>query len=493
MARWLGYRTRLLVLPGLTASIVLYVYVTWFEATGFDRVPGASSFDFPAQSQRLEANVRSIRAEGPSAENYVTEFVLKGFSYSGGRNSYAGRNTARGVPIQSPVTWSVVASLSQAVVAEVQEMFQDSYGEVNMHALGGGLIRHPSSGHLLIMHQLWLDNYYEKKQNMREGLSDHYDVFLSFKNSWHENYLIHTETDDAYKPLAVSRLMEIPTPTNLEFYQESDGPMGPKYVSVDGKLYLTFYTWAREKTGGGGADDPVAGRIHVWDLQRKVKIKLRVAGLRLAVAETGWAPFANNGSLCFVYSFEPLRVLRCRLPSGDCRLEHDGSPPPAAPAAEGGGGVSRSAVATALVEYEYPYYVGVLHEPAAAGGAIERAGRDDARRLQAHELTPRLIALCAEPWHVAYVSERLPANDTWLRSAPVVRQRRSRGNGSSSASPPAPFWHPTAVLLVDADTLDVSAQLNDHSAYVVRLQGVRRLMAAALPPSRGRLAAAARG
>ena len=61
-------------------------------------------------------------------------------------------------------------------------------------------------------------------------------------------------------------------------------------------MFLVFHTWLVDKN----SNDDVGGRVHIWDMDRRVKTKLRI-GMKLQRTEINWTPLDRRGQLYLAF------------------------------------------------------------------------------------------------------------------------------------------------------------------------------------------------
>lgn len=117
------------------------------------------------------------------------------------------------------------------------------------------------------------------------------------KNFREESFLLHQQYDRRLERVGVDRIVAVDTAPSPFL-----GPEDPRaFIGPYGRLFVVFKMHV----------DYNRCRIHVHDVYASVTYLLEVDRLVLLPWEKNWAPFVKNNTIHFVYSFEPLRVIRC--------------------------------------------------------------------------------------------------------------------------------------------------------------------------------------
>ncbi|XP_067937561.1 uncharacterized protein [Watersipora subatra] len=348
--------------------------------------------------------------------------------------------------ITSPVTLSVVRSLSKEVIAHIKNIFNDDHNENIYFATIPAMVK--SGNTIQMVQRIWLGQYEKMKTHYREKGWSLNTMFNEFQNSWQENHFYHMLMDENYNIVKPGEIMGIPTTTNVKFTYKSDGLMDPRLVMSGENMYLIFHTWLVDKN----SHNDIGGRVHVWDMERHVKRRLNLH-ITLQRTEINWIPLDVRGQLYFTYSIDPLRVMKCNPVDGECQFvyEQDGSAQEqfqyTSDHLRGG---------TPWLEYSYPYYISLAHNVAATYKPYQDFAIYNAN----------LVVINVVDWRVVYVSRNIIANSRWLKSEPVIRNHTIV----------APFWYPTGIIMQSKDIIDVSCHLNDASGHVLRLSGIESIL-----------------
>lgn len=72
-----------------------------------------------------------------------------------------------------------------------------------------------------------------------------------------------------------------------------------RFIQVGQDVFLVFHTWLVDKNSGG----EVGGRVHLWDMERRVKTKLHL-NIKLQRTEINWTPLDKDGQLYLTYRYD---------------------------------------------------------------------------------------------------------------------------------------------------------------------------------------------
>jgi len=196
----------------------------------------------------------------------------------------------------------------------------------------------------------------------------------------------------------------------------------------------------------------MTGRLHLFDMDRHVKRKLKLDG-NLLRTEINWIPLDLNGQLYYTYSLDPLKVMKCDTATAACEFVYQQAESSRHPFIYSSDHLRGG---TPWILYKYPYYISVGHNV-----VVTKYPHDNYSVYNSN-----IIVMSVEPWRVVYVSRNIDYDSVWMNSSQIIRNQTIL----------KPFFYPCGILLRDADTLDVSGHLNDAAGYILRFRGIKDLM-----------------
>jgi hypothetical protein len=339
----------------------------------------------------------------------------------------------------------VRTNLSYATQNSFRRMLHDP-GHVTSYRATGAAILEQDGGFKLVQ-RIW-DSSAEKRFLDNEPTL----------NTWPENYLFYQDLDGNYKPRSKGYILGIPTTTNCRFNNiklyRTDGPMDPRLIRLNqSHVFLLFHVWKFAEVQDE-ENRNVEGHMFLWSFYDNSLLELDIPGFKLMTTEINWSPFVNDGQLYFIYSFDPLRVLRCGLEekrAGKCNFVY----------------VQQGAFeynfnrnedhlrgGTPLVLFEWPYYMTFTHSQFIDPIMEELS-------YKAH-----LAVVKVEPFIVVYLSQPILLSEDIYRGIPIVRHHLISNN----------FFFPIGLVLLDDDRADISVHINDYSGHVIRITGLRQIM-----------------
>ena len=177
------------------------------------------------------------------------------------------------------------------------------------------------------------------------------------------------------------------------------------------------------------------------------QIKRRVSMPR----DKHWSPYEFNSKNYMVYSFDPLRIISCNE-TARCKFTQNAAPPnyqfnDLLDNVRGG---------TPTLQYKDNFYITITHTT---------LFRPKFKRYY----TFNLLVLKVEPnskHKVVYFSEPINIHKELMTKTPMVRTTWIDD----------PFLFPVSLLLEDEDNIIIGGHMNDHSAYLFRVKGIKSLM-----------------
>lgn len=343
---------------------------------------------------------------------------------------------------------SVVYSFSSTTEKSVAKMFADGDKE-NLYSVMAPAITWYGNEILAVL-RIWLMQFEYAKR---------YDSSNQLKNTWQENYLYTIKLNRSYTLSSKGRLIGIPAPSNAQYGYRTDGPMDPRIFNLDNKPYISFHMWKNDKDepedpNATDWDVPKLGRIHVWDFEENKIVKLRVKNASLCWVEINWVPVVAKKQLYYIYTLDPLQVLRCDIRNGMCHFLEDYQETKDSYTFQYFRDHLRGG--TPFLEYKWPYFIGLAHSTMVTSSPWDSYGI-----YSAH-----LVVISVDPFRIVYVSSPIKFNETFLSSVPIARPFAQI----------KPFVFPVGIILRNLDVIDFGAHLSDSASYIVRMRGVSKLM-----------------
>ncbi|XP_013387769.1 uncharacterized protein LOC106156882 isoform X2 [Lingula anatina] len=347
------------------------------------------------------------------------------------------------------VVVSVPHSFSPTTEQTVAKMFSDDLNENIYHGIAPAITW--ADDEIIVVQRLWLVQFEH---------SVYYKTEKQLRNTWHESYFYTQKFNKNYEPTTKGELMGIPVPSNSQFDYRSDGPMDPRLIWVNGTLYVSFHIWIWDDK-----DKASRGRMHLWNCQENSIKRLNVRDYDFLVVEINWAPLEINGSLYYIYTLDPFRVLKCEPSTGDCHFVVNDSPD------NNRFEYNREHLrgGSPFLLYKWPYYIGMAHSV-----IVSQTPKENFGIYNTH-----LVIISVEPtFRIVYVSAQIQFKEKFLNQFPIARPYAQM----------RPFVFPVGIIFRNDDVIDVGAHLNDNSGYVIRLRGIRTLVrdAIALDKHHGR-------
>lgn len=237
----------------------------------------------------------------------------------------------------------------------------------------------------------------------------------------------------------------------LIFSSLGDGPIEPRAFPFHNQLYLSFnaavYFNKREVDTtmfwDWEEDRFVMPRISDGhpQLDRKVRIP----------RDKHWSPYTYENNSYMVYSFDPLRIIKCDNTS-TCVFTQNTAP------ADYTFSDDRDCLrgGTPSVHYKHNYYISITHVT---------LFKPDYKRVYTINLA--VLRADGETNHqVVYLSEPIEFNEEVMSQPRMIRPEWIEDN----------FFFPVSIILEDDDNVVVGGHINDHSAYLFRIKGIKSIM-----------------
>ena len=164
-----------------------------------------------------------------------------------------------------------------------------------------------------------------------------------------------------------------------------------------------------------------------------------------------WSSYEFNNKNYMVYSFDPLRIITCNQ-SAKCQFTKNA----AAANYRFNDIVDCVRGGTPTVQYKGDFYITITHSTLFKKG--------DKRYY-----TFNLLVLKADTkskHKIIYYSEPITFHKELMSKTPMVRTRWIED----------PFFFPVSLLLEDEDNIIIGGHINDHSAYLFRVKGIKSIL-----------------
>ncbi|XP_064652479.1 uncharacterized protein LOC135503084 isoform X1 [Lineus longissimus] len=312
------------------------------------------------------------------------------------------------------ITTCVLHSFVDHVGHDVAKMFlSEPTDKTELKTAAIGSIWH--RGELLVVIRVWLN----------QGLAEKKKNAYKFQDS----FFFMQKYNSDFTPITRGKLLGIPAPITQ---QQFSGPEDPRLIQVGDTVYVVFSMVLNKFYLTG---------FFVWDFIERKLFRPTIKNFKLRSSEKNWSPIVLNGTLHFVYTLFPLRVVKCNKflrcefifqDTGNYAADH---------AALRGG--------TPFEKYRGNYYVSMAHTSISGS--------------QGRELNAHLVLLRIDQWHIVYVSDVFKIDQAILKTT---------GH---------PFWtsrtflYPTGIIVENDDVIDVAVNIGDTRCYMIRVSGLKAL------------------
>lgn len=230
-----------------------------------------------------------------------------------------------------------------------------------------------------------------------------------------------------------------------------DGPIEPRAFPFYDQIYLSFNAamyWGKKEVDTTLMWDWEGDKFvmpHITDGNPQLNSKLAMP------RDKHWSPFTLNDTSYMVYSFDPLRIIKCNSTS-DCKFHQNAAPSDYVfqdnfDCLRGG---------TPTVHYKQDLYITVTHVT---------LFKPDWKRVYTINLAV-LKANTDREHQIIYLSEPININEDLMSKAPIIRTEWIEDN----------FFFPVSLLLEDEDNIIIGGHINDHSAHLFRVKGIKNIM-----------------
>ncbi|CAH1774295.1 unnamed protein product, partial [Owenia fusiformis] len=292
--------------------------------------------------------------------------------------------------------------------------------------------------HLVTVMRFWINNaIFTLGDSKRSG------------NKFSDNHLYVQRFNRTMGPLDVGSLVGMVGPK----HNIGDGPISPRLFVFNEKLYLCFTLKYQTNT------KTYVNGLFLWDFEEHAVIKPTFKGLRRlkrSPKDKHWIPLISKGELYFVYSFDPLRVFRCKLQGRKCTcgfVVFEGDTRKSS--------VNKDYIqgGTPFVHYKDSYQISIAYSTFLKKTSMKTY------------FTANLVIICTEPKpRIVYVSAPLRIDNALLLAYPIVRHWNSED----------PFFIPFGIILENSDSAVVSGHINEHSGVLIRIRGIQGVIEKAM-------------
>lgn len=330
--------------------------------------------------------------------------------------------------------------VSSCVVLHLAESFETAIRKASFHPLGEVIsvmspaVLKRTDEKLDIYCRIWSEAWKGVKQRPRPMQR------IVTNSMWVSTYSLNTRFLSSAKSVGIvpSIVMD-----------GEDGPQDVRAFSVNLTDYLIFNAYI--KNNGGLC--LFTESEFIWNVREREVIPIKLHGRLLSDRmcakakrphDKNWSPLVHSGRVFFVRFFEPLQVLECHFPSGDCSVVHgpenfDG------PATQMRGG-------TPFVQLQGNYYWSLTHR------AFHETASSPVRSYYMY-----LVVLRVFPFRVVFVSDHIKVDPAVLRTK--FRPWWTQQN----------FAFPTSLFSIDHDSAIVGLHVNDFHSYLMKITGLQQL------------------
>ena len=279
-------------------------------------------------------------------------------------------------------------------------------------------------------------------------------IWIRQSSFFQDNHLFTQKFDEYFRPLDNGSLVGVATGIDRNY---GDGPRGPRLFKFNNKLYFTFYAGLNFK------NNVIRDSTMMWDYQDNSLTPLAISGIgglrspsgeSQAIREKHWSALVSNDTLHFVYTVDPLRILKyngkgkCKFSylqdsSNDDMLFNDKKHH-----IRGG---------TPYELYQWPYYISVVHSTLFA---LKHKG--------SKHYTAHVNVLCVKTNRIIYTSGPIQAHAMVFKHFEITRPWLTKLD----------FIFPVGLIIEDKDSILMSVHINDRGSVVLRLRGLKAIMSA---------------
>ncbi|XP_013380179.1 uncharacterized protein LOC106151431 [Lingula anatina] len=410
---------------------VVIVLALWESSTGGKLTDSQNSVKKRYKSQKCD----QLETTYDEAHNLDQNIIVRDFYPYAAKITGAVFHDDGHIDITGDLLTTLVHQFYPQTEDHVRKMFPNPSGNdsnMEFYIMSPGMTFY--KGEIIFSLRLWFN--YEKRYSE--------NTISSEPNSWFDNYLLTQKFDRYFKPKTNLSIIGIPAPRQ---YIMNGGPSDGRLVKVGSHLWLSFYMCM--KIAG-----KETGHLYLWEYNQNYVMKPTIKNYTMTTIDSNWSPLDIEGTLYYIYTLDPLRVLKCdsklscaftfKTENADqypFKLEDD---------------VLRGGSPFDL--YKWPYYLCMGHARVL-------------KKSNGHSVyTANLVLLSVLPVpRIVFVSSPIHVQPTIL-DVPIIR-------GSFIDDP---YIYPLSLIIEDLDTLMVGVTINDNRAAVIRVRNVKNILQEAM-------------
>ncbi|CAH1784813.1 unnamed protein product [Owenia fusiformis] len=334
---------------------------------------------------------------------------------------------------------SLLHEFSPDIEDRVRNLFINDTGDndqLEFHVISPAIL--PYKGNIMVVARVWLN--YERRYHIRD----------KEMNRWIDNYLYTQMFDGNMRPLSSGNILGIPVPVQ---YSLNTGCSDARIFNWMGSLMILFYMAMKDNEGTD------IGHLFILDYDRNILRKPKIVDHKIANIDSNWSPLVIDDSLHFVYTLDPLRILKCLK---DVHMDI----------------ICHFVTSLDTTLQKYPFDV---HRDILRGGSPFMPYKESYFISVAHStltyFTPEqdmphpvygahIVLLKVYPFRIIHVSEPFKIHPRIYDNIPLVRKHFIL----------APFFYPTGLIVENSDTIDIGVHINDYRAFIVRVTGIENIL-----------------
>lgn len=412
---------------------IILVYAILTSDGRRDRIKSYSN-DIPLP--KIRENIINRRREELETENGNFIQIEETYKVSQFLYGYTFRQDGISFKCWANISTGLVHSFSPKIEQEASKRFLDPAGGNIYYANSPAITWY--NNELVLVSRIWLNREtYEMNKQWPA-------------NSFSDNVLYTQKFNSFLQPISNGSILGIQTPKNGWV---GDGPIEPRIFRYNNLLYVSFNTAVHF------GKNELIDFTFFFDYEKSLPIIPQIFGdtPMKAITPKGevprdkhWMPFVKNNQLYFVHCLDPLRVMKCRIPSGFCEFIYKQDTKQAftfhrhTSPLRGG---------TPLELYEYPYYVGIVHS------TLYKL-RNHKRYYSSH-----VLLFDVEKYRIAYLSDRIYVDKDVLDRVKMVRPYMEDS-----------FIFPVSLILESKDSWIIGAHINDRDSVLLRMRGMKSVI-----------------
>ncbi len=222
-------------------------------------------------------------------------------------------------------------------------------------------------------------------------------------------------------------------------FMPNRGQADPRMIRINSNTLLTYYYEVQEDEKHN-----TLASMYILDLNNKIPMNITINGSKERGSQKNWMAITLNNNLLFVYSLDPLILIKCTL-DGSCfnimennfmvNIRTDkfvlrgGSP---------------------FQMYNKEYYVGVAHSMMKIGHKW---------RYESH-----IVVIHVNPFRFVYLSSPLLFSNLIFKHMLILPKAETH------------IFYPVGLLVESDDSIVITGHINDKECIILRLRGMQKLM-----------------